>query len=313
MIVPTLLLDNEVTVVDRNQKKVDAIRSRNGYSIHLAWYGTRTEEQVTGFSIQTYDEFVHEDVDLITTSVIVRNLPDVSPFITNIVKQNSRHVFIAPMENSFEAVDILRDQLLKLGADPNRFTILRTVLDRIVTEFDGLTRVVAEPYARLRIQHDDRFREICSNTKMLSNTILQEAEKKLFLVNGLHACAAYLGYPAGCRYISDVIEQKDLYEQLWMAGMCYIDYLEATLGCDRAEMEAIVGRSLERFGNYSIRDPLERVGRNMLLKLAPHERICRPLEYNRSHQLNYKALEHVVNAAKKFRIGNDYEDYISGP
>jgi len=313
LVVPILLRGNEVMVVDRNRAKIDAIRSSDGYTIHLEWYGEKTEERIRGFSIQGYDEYRYDaDVDLITTSVIVRNLPDVAPFIAEIIGRNRRHVFIAPMENSFEAVDILRDELLKRGIDPDAFTMLRTVLDRIVTDFDGLTQVVAEPYSRLLIQYDERFRTTCNNTDILSKAIIEEAEKKLFLVNGLHACAAYLGYPAGCRYISDVIERDDLREQLRMAGACYIDYLEATLGCDRLEMEFIVDQTLKRFGNYSIKDPLERVGRNMRLKLASNERICKPMEYNRQNRLNYKALEKVVASARKFSIGNDYEEYISG-
>lgn len=310
LIVPFFSVDNDIVVVDRNTKKVASIESNGGYNLHTLWYGNETIKFINDFSITTYENYkFDQNIDLITTSVIVKNLPDIAPFIKDVISRNVGHIYIATMENSFEAPGILDEELQKIGADHNRYTLLNSVIDKIVPEYDGKLNVYGEPFSHVKINEHPGFSLISQNQQILSKNIKLEAEKKLLLVNGLHASAAYLGYLNGNQLISEVVNSKSGYEALRNVGFCYIDYLNDLYGCEISLLQDMVSKSLERFGNYSIKDPLERVGRNLMIKLSANERIRRPMEYNKSRGLRYKALEEVIEAAAHFKIGNDFSEY----
>lgn len=303
---------HEVTLADRSESLVRAIRENNGYRIIEHDHGSRSVRHVVGPRIIPFSELASvRDVDMISTAVLVSNLVHVAPLIMEVARNNKRPLYIVPMENAAEATDILRREFMKSTQSTEGIFFLRSVIDRIVPAGPHALDIECEKYRSILIEHCDGFGALCSRDGFLTDRIEREFDKKFLLVNGVHACAAYLGHRRGHGYICDVMGDNVLRRKLNRIGTCYIEYLRQVYGFREHDLIDYFNTSLLRFSNPSIKDPLSRVGRNLLIKLSPEDRIMRPLLFNKRRGFDYTPLEEVVEAAGHFSIANDYELYMS--
>jgi mannitol-1-phosphate 5-dehydrogenase len=311
LIYPFFRGSHDITLVDRNVDLIRAIKDNHGYRVIERDYGRQSIRTFVDPPIVSYAELSSiQDVDVITTSVIVKNLVQIAPYIREIAKNNKRPLYIIPMENSPEAVSILRSEITSNLTDSDDIYFLGSVIDRIVPGIKNVLDVECESYLSIKIENRHHIGSLLKDDAVLADNIGQEFDKKFLLVNGLHACAAYLGYPRGHAYICDVMKDAAIRQKLELVGECYIQYLGSHYEFSAAALASYCNKSLDRFANPSLKDPLSRVGRNLLLKLSADERICRPLLFNKGKGLSYKPLEEVVDAAQHFTIANDYEDYV---
>ena len=311
LVFPFFREQHDITLADRNTELVRSIRENRGYNVIELDYERQCIITIPDPPIRTFTELLDlHDMDVITTSVIVSNLVAIAPYIGDIAKNNKRPLYIIPMENSLEAVDILKRELLSTLHDLDGIYFLGSVIDRIVPATKNALDIECEKYYSIKIENCNGFGELLKDESVLSENIYKEFDKKFLLVNGLHACAAYLGYLRGHEYICDVMEDKIARSKLDRLGECYIQYLMSVYGFKEDELIPYFNNTLVRFANPSIKDPLGRVGRNLLIKLSPTDRIYRPLLFNKRNGLNYKPLEEIVEAAREFKIANDYDQYL---
>jgi mannitol-1-phosphate 5-dehydrogenase len=214
------------------------------------------------------------------------------------------------MENSLEAASILRRELGNRIGNTDGIFFLGSVIDRIVPVAANGLDIECEKYCSITIENSPGFGDLAKEESLLTDHIKREFDKKFLLVNGLHASAAYLGYLRGHEHIRDVMADAVVRRKLERIGGCYIQYLIGVYGYREDELIPYFNNTLRRFSNPFIKDSLSRVGRNLLIKLAPTDRIIRPLLFNKSNGLHYAPLEEVVEAARHFTIANDYEQYL---
>ena len=311
LILPHLGERHEVTVADRNWNLVQSIKANHGYNVIELDCGGPYITKIPDPQIVSFTELdALHDVDAITTAVLVSNLPHIAPMVRTIALRNKRPFYIIPMENSIEAPAILKRELAAIMPDLEGIFVLGSVIDRIVPALRNELDVECERYSLIKIEDADGFGQAARDERLVTKNIRREFDKKFLLVNGLHACAAYLGYQRGHQYICDVMGDPVVRGKLELIGRCYIRYLMQVYGYREDELTGCVGTSLMRFSNPYIKDPLGRVGGNLLVKLSPTDRIMRPLLFNKNNGLEHAPLEEVVEAAGHFRIANDYDLYL---
>jgi mannitol-1-phosphate 5-dehydrogenase len=309
LIVPLFYGGNDLILVDRKQEHISKL-ANSGYNLIETVNDKKNICHIQDFKPIIYSELENiREIDIITTSVIEHNLPDITPYIADLIKKKSRRIYIIPMENSFDSTAIIKSHLKNHISNFDDVYFLRSVIDRIVPGFTETGDVICEPYSQIKVERRHSISDLLPGS-MLCDRIEFEFEKKLFIVNGLHACAAYLGYKKNLNYIHECINDREVRKKLTDIGNCYAQYLGSIYNMPAREFDKDIVDTLDRFSNYSILDPLERVGRNLLIKLSDNGRILKPLIYNKENGLMYAPLQEVVVAAKRFSIANDYDDYL---
>lgn len=312
LIYPFFKENHDITLVDSNVDLVQSIKDNNGYSLIEIDYESQTVIKIVNPSIVPIAELGQiNEIDAITTSVLVSNLADVTPYICEVAQRNKRPLYIIPMENSFAATDTLMQGVKNGLENSDGIFFLGSVIDRIVPATRNILEIECEKYYSIKIQNQYSFGDVLNEEGVLTDDIQKEFDKKFIIVNGLHACAAYLGYLNGHEYICDVMKDEMIRPKLKLIGECYIQYLTSVYNFRQDELITYLDSTFYRFSNPRIMDPLSRVGNNLLIKLSPGDRILRPLLYNRSKGLSYAPLIEVANAAKLFKIASDYKEYLS--
>ncbi|MCQ3802503.1 MAG: mannitol-1-phosphate 5-dehydrogenase [bacterium] len=101
--------------------------------------------------------------------------------------------------------------------------------------------------------------------------------RKLWLVNGLHAAGAFLGWHAGHQTVAQAVSDPSIRRRLEEIAITMAAVLSAQLEDWTAEELADYGRyNLQRFESTTLVDPIRRVARNPLRKLGPTERLVSP-------------------------------------
>lgn len=312
LIFPFFSERHEVILADRNKELAQAIRDNNGYRLIELDYDGKQIKNIINPPIRSSSEIADiHDADAITTAVLVSNLAGIAPLVAEVARNNKRPLYIIPMENSPDAAAILRREVGGRLENTDGVFFPGSVIDRIVPAAANGLDIECEKYCSIIIENCPGFGDLVNEESLLTDNMKREFDKKFLLVNGLHASAAYLGYLRGHEHIRDVMADAVMRRKLEMIGECYIQYLVSVYGYREDELIPYFYNTLRRFSNPLIKDSLSRVGRNLLIKLAPTDRIIRPLLFNKRNGLDYAPLEEVVDAAGHFTIANDYEQYLS--
>jgi mannitol-1-phosphate 5-dehydrogenase len=122
-------------------------------------------------------------------------------------------------------------------------------------------------------------------------------KRKLWLVNGLHAAAAFLGLPAGHQTIAQAVSDPSIRRRLdqitdTMAAILSTQLEEWT----QAELIEYGQFNLHRFETTTLVDPIRRVARNPLSKLGPNERLVGPAREAVRQGLPGEALSDAIAA-----------------
>ena len=122
-------------------------------------------------------------------------------------------------------------------------------------------------------------------------------QRKLWLVNGLHAAAAFLGLPAGHQTVAQAVSDPAIRERLNET----VDTMAAILSSQLEEwtQDELVeyGQfNLHRFETTTLVDPIRRVARNPLRKLGPTERLVGPAREAVRRGLPAEALSDAIAA-----------------
>jgi len=137
-------------------------------------------------------------------------------------------------------------------------------------------------------------------TQLSEDELSEQWACKLFLHNAPHAIAAYLGWKAGCRYMHEAMRISSVAETVTGAmeelvhGVVHAGLVNGALARAYAEKE------LRRFENVRLFDPVTRVARDPLRKLAPGERLLS------AAQLTFDAGVAPTNVCRGIRAALEY-------
>ena len=313
-----------VLFVDVYQPVVDQINKDGYFTVEYTDHDARREnlDNVSALC-STREEDLEKiyqkitEADLITTSVRVENLEPTSKIIARgleIKDPASPKVDILAFENAFRATDTLKKYILENSslkeADLDKLaTFPNTVTDRIVqNKMDG-DQMVAEI--------SDDFEAVIEKNKLkdpskepikgaeYTENIDEELERKLFLVNGVHAATSYLGYQKNYKMMDKAFNDPEIMEVIKGIIKESSEVLIKEYGFDRLALDKFSQAKLNRFLRTASHDTIDRVGRDPVRKLSDSDRLVAPAKRAYKEGLSYDNLAKAIAAAYSYDDKDD--------
>jgi mannitol-1-phosphate 5-dehydrogenase len=285
-----------LTFADIDQSLLQAIRERQGYTLRLA-----DQDRVEDVWIAPVHAIHVEDAtamaqaitaaDIAVTAVGARALPALAQSLATGLVQRARARPEVPLniilcENLRDAHRIFRELIRQnLPSDlhgylDQRVGLVMSVIARMVTTPTAEMRaadptlIIAEPYQHLPVDRHGFVGPIPAIIGMEPRDRFDAwVDWKLYIHNAGHAVLAYLGYRRGHHYGYQALEDPQVGPWSAQAMRESAQALVAEHGFDRAQLEADVRDLLRRFANRALADPISRLARDPLRKLAPADRL----------------------------------------
>ncbi|WP_339178793.1 mannitol dehydrogenase [Oceanobacillus sp. FSL W7-1293] len=315
----------ETTFIEVDEQIIKQINETNSYDLFVIEenYRRKTISGVQALSsIDNREEVILKisEADILTTSVWANNLGKIAPLILEGLKARKKagkpKLNILACENAMFNSDMLKHFILECDHH-----ISEEMLDQIAS-FPNTTvdRMVIEDTRKgLNVIHIGKDFELVVEKQKLadpSNPPLKNVyytanlqkyiEKKLYIINGGHAWAGYIGYVHGYRIIQDVFQNKTIVNEIRETMVECAKLLERKYDFQLDELLAYIDFSIRRFQTPGVQDTINRVCRSPIRKLHTDDRLVAPAIQCESYQLKNENLLRGVAAVFLFR--NDTDD-----
>lgn len=284
-----------VTFADVAENLISAINQRKSYTVHIQdkecaeW----TVTNISGISSANQElvDAIAGDCELITTAVGLRILPIVAKPIAAGIRArkaagSTRILNVVACENAIRGTSQLRDAVYANldGADldyaKEYVGFADCAVDRIVPKasFENPLDVAVEQYTEWDVEKGGwkGERPEIEGLGWVDN-LDAYLERKLFTLNSGHAICAYLGTLKGYKTIVESIADPAIgalvHQAMWESG----EGLIKKFGFDPDAHHAYIERIFARFQNPFLADETSRVAREPIRKLAPSDRLMKPL------------------------------------
>lgn len=316
-----VLHDNgyDVTFADVSKEIIDALNTEKGYTVHIAEENGNSYD-ITGVSgINTVDnpeqlEQAILDADIITTAVGVKILPIIAKSITPYLPERleeSRPLNIIACENAVLATNTLKEAITnEIGAlTGSNIGFPNSAVDRIVPiqKNERILDVKVEPFYEWVIEESQWVGEGKLEGPDYVQNLMPYIERKLFTVNTGHAAIAYYGKTLGYDTVYEAMTDSKVQNFLDAVLAETLDYITTVYDFTAGEQNDYIGKIIKRFTNHHLSDDLDRVGRGVMRKLGPNDRIIKPLVYLHNTDRNHEALSKLAIYATQFDNAEDPE------
>ena len=122
-------------------------------------------------------------------------------------------------------------------------------------------------------------------------------DRKLYIHNAAHAILGYLGYRRGYTYGYEALDDPWVRERVVQALAEASRALIAEYGFEPVSFQEHVDYLLLRFANRALGDPIERLARDPLRKLAPSDRLVVAARLAEKHGIHPEGLALGIAAA----------------
>ena len=287
---------HEVVFVDIDEPLIAAINAQRAYTIRLV-DNEYTEEvrvgPVSGLLSQDGRRVAEAltEATLAATAVGARALPHIAPLVAEGIALRARQSVDVPLniivcENLKGAAAIFRG-LVQERLDATLREYLRThvgfvdtVIGRMVPELPSElcaqdpTFIIVEPYKELPVDRSGFVGEIPQVVGMEPcDDFALYVARKLYLHNAGHALLGYLGYRRGYELGYNALEDPKIRPILDAALDESIKGIMAQYGAEESWLREHVADLMARFANRALADPILRLARDPLRKLAPSDRL----------------------------------------
>jgi len=277
-----------VVFVGRNRRTVARLNRAGHYRLRLL-QGRRVDETlidgVRAISTDARREAIEAlaEADVIATAVGSGNLPAVAGLIADGLRRHRQPACVLAFENLPDAGLQLRElvarRLQGAGSVPSHSfasALVSRVVSRTVVEpnEDAPLTFIGDPPATFVVDGRALTRQppaILGMTVTLDYTAY--LRRKLFTYSAGHAVCAYLGHLKGYRYIHSASRDMEIRRTALNAMAEGQRGLAATYGSAFAGGPLELRQALQRFDNAALDDPIVRVARDPLRKLAAQDRL----------------------------------------
>lgn len=318
----------EVVFVDVDEPLVEALARQGSYTLRLA--GVEKAEDLTIGPVRAVNGLRTDQVaaevartSLMATAVGARALPAVAKSIAAGLAQRWEAGQTTPLnviicENLHDASDVLRRSVQEALPEAlrshleERAGFVPAVIARMSPvptsdqRADDLTRIVAEPYKVLPVDREAFVGQIPQIVGMKPVAPFEAyVARKLYIHNAGHATLGYLGYRRGHTYgyeaLSDPWVKRRLSCALDEAGRALV----AEYGFEPVSFQEHVDYLLVRFANRALSDPISRLCRDPLRKLAPNDRLVGAARLAERHGIQPTGLARGIAAALTYDHAED--------
>lgn len=317
----------EIIFGDVVDEIIDLVNKNHEYPLFLIDhnYEEKIIDHVSAYSnIKEEDKLIDEmcDAEIITTSVMATNLSKVAPLIARGLKkrleQGKEKAIVMACENAIMGTDILKkailetriltkEQIESIGVFPN------TAVDRMV--FGGVHN------GKEGIEVGDAFELVIEKNKLVDpdsepikgaeyvDDIMMYLQRKIYIINCGHAIAGYYGQALkGYDIVQDSLRDPELLPQIREAMLESASALEKKYGFTHESLvEYMETMMVKRFTTPGVVDPISRVSREPIRKIAPNDRIMGPANNCEEYGLDNTYLLKGVACALKFHAEGDIQ------
>ena len=315
----------EVIFGDVVDELVDLVNKEHEYPLFLIDhnYEEKIIDHVVAYSnIKNPEKLIDAmcEAEIITTSVMATNLPKVAPLITEglkkRLKENKNKAIVMACENAMMGTDILKkamietnilseEELDSIAVFPN------TAVDRMV--FGGVHN------GKEGIEVGDAYELVIEKNKLIDpnyepikgaeyvDDLMMYLQRKIYIINCGHAIAGYYGQALkGYEIVQDSLRDPELIPQIREAMLESASALEKKYGFTHESLvDYMETMMVKRFTTPGVVDPISRVSREPIRKIAPNDRIMGPANNCEEYGLDNTYLLKGVACALKFKSEGD--------
>ena len=312
-----------VTFADVAENLISAINERKSYTVHIQ---DKVQDQWTVTNISGISSAGPElvaaiagDCELITTAVGLRILPIVAKPIAAGIRArkeagSTKILNVVACENAIRGTSQLREAVYtNLSKEEQTYAkayvgFADCAVDRIVPKasFENPLDVAVEQYTEWDVEKAGWKGELPDIQGLgWVDNLDAYLERKLFTLNSGHAICAYLGTLKGHKTIVESIADPAIshlvHQAMWESG----EGLIRKFGFDPDAHHAYIERIFARFQNPFLADETARVAREPIRKLAPTDRLIKPLTTAYGYGLPVDHLIFGAAAALRFDLPED--------
>jgi mannitol-1-phosphate 5-dehydrogenase len=318
----------EVVLADVDETLVAALNRRGAYTLRLAGIGSteeRTISPVRALDARQADLVAGEvaRAGIAATAVGARALASLGPAIAAGLMQRQARGPAAPLnfilcENLHGAPDLLReavraalppDERPRLGSIAGFVHAVIARMSPVPTPEQRAadpSLIVAEPYG---ILPTDRAAFVGAVPHIEGMQAVAPFEayvaRKLFIHNTAHATLGYLGHLRGHAYGWQALEDPWVRDRLALATRESAQALIAAYGFEPVSFAEHIDGLLMRFSNRALGDPVTRLARDPIRKLAPDDRLVGAARLAEKHGIPPGALALGIAAALAYDEPSD--------
>jgi mannitol-1-phosphate 5-dehydrogenase len=314
--------------VDINESVVRMLNEKGSYPLWLLAGEEKKERRITNISALNFsqtDKIAEEIVqtDIVFTAVGGNNLQALGPILAEGIKKKAgqkptSNLNIVICENILGGANILKNAIQRylpvefLPFLNENTGFVETVVSRMVSPLSEEMRkkhpllVTVEPYNILPVEKN-KFRGIMPPVKGFYpvEDLFPYEELKLFIHNLSHACLAYAGYFRGHTYIWEALKDKNILTLLKGVLTEARSALIKKHNFEKAEIDNYISDLIARFGNRSLGDTVQRVGRDPLRKIGKEDRIAGGIKLCLSQNVYPENISFVMAYCLCYNYQND--------
>lgn len=269
---PWELKNFELTFLDSNKDLIKSLKENCGYNTfmsydtHLEKYKVDNAEFVSSISDINLDNF-----DIAIICVGPRNLK----YLPRELGQLKCPIY--SLENDSETVFELRDLFDKADiyfGVPDVITSLTASPENIKDDVNALHTENGVLYLEDHGDIKRELKDLMPKVEWISKErMIKEWDAKLYIHNTPHCIAAFYGYLNNCEYVHDALAIDSV--KLKLNGVVdeVLQTLKILTNHDHDFLEWYAEKEISRFSNKLLYDPVKRVARQPLRKLAPGGRL----------------------------------------
>ncbi len=286
----------EVVFVDVDTPLVAALDQQRRYTLRLSGIDKREDRTITpvravdGRDVEAVAREVGE-ASLVATAVGARALGAIARPIAQGLERRwqipeARPLNIIICENLQNAPERLRSFIHDALAAESRIALpehvgfVPAVIARMAPvptpeqRAADVSLIVAEPYKVLPVDRAACVGEVPEVVGLYAVAPFEAyTARKLYIHNAAHAMLGYLGYQRGLRYGYEALEDTWVRERVDQALNESARALVAEYALEPVALQEHIDYLLVRFGNRALADPIDRLARDPLRKLAPTDRL----------------------------------------
>ena len=315
----------EIVLVDIDKNIVEQINKTNSYDLYVIEenYKKKTINNVKAVLLSDTDQIAGEiaGAELVTVSVWVDNLPGVAvPLLEGLkkrFKEKSDRLNVLTCENAIHNGSILKNEILKLDTAFTENMLDKTAafpdtaVDRMVlsSEKNGIKSV------DIGLEHElviEKNKLADPETEPVKGAVYTEnmdkyIERKLFIINGGHAWAGYMGHIHGFATMQEVFENEGFTSSVKEVMQEIGSLIAQKYNFSIEELDNYIDFVINRFKTPGITDYISRVSRNPVRKLKAGERLTGPCVQCEERGLKNDRLTEGIAAAFLYDIPEDQQ------